>query len=42
MSEMLGRRPQADPREVVETLHQIWIRTIYGDDPSDDALTGKA
>ena len=34
LSEMLGRRPQADPAEVVETLQLIWARTIYGDQPT--------
>jgi AcrR family transcriptional regulator len=33
LSEMLGRVPQADAAEVVETLHQIWVRSIYSDQP---------
>jgi TetR/AcrR family transcriptional regulator, ethionamide resistance regulator len=33
LSEMLGRVPQADAGEVVETLHQIWVRSIYSDQP---------
>jgi AcrR family transcriptional regulator len=33
LTEMFGRHPQADSREVVDTLHRIWVRTIYSDQP---------
>jgi AcrR family transcriptional regulator len=29
--EKLGRRPQADPKVVADTLASIWIRLLYGD-----------
>ena len=25
-----GRRPQGDPRAVLDTLHRIWVGTLYG------------
>ena len=28
--EAFGRRPQADLDEVVDALHMIWTRTLYG------------
>ncbi len=33
LCEMLGREPQGDRQEIVNTLYQIWVRSIYGDDP---------
>ena len=28
-----GRRPQGDPRAVLDTLHRIWVSTLYGKPP---------
>jgi len=28
-----GRRPQGDPRAVLDTLHRIWVGTLYGRPP---------
>ena len=28
-----GRRPQGDPESVLETLHHIWVATLYGQQP---------
>jgi hypothetical protein len=28
-----GRRPQGDPRAVLNTLHRIWVGTLYGQPP---------
>jgi AcrR family transcriptional regulator len=28
-----GRRPQGDPKAVLETLHHIWVSTLYGGFP---------
>jgi hypothetical protein len=25
-----GRHPQGDPEEVLETMHRVWISTLYG------------
>jgi AcrR family transcriptional regulator len=29
LSEKLGRRPQSDPQQVIDTLYEIWMRTLY-------------
>ena len=29
-----GRRPQGDPRAVLNTLHRIWVGTLYGRPPA--------
>ncbi len=28
-----GRRPQGDPKAVLQTLHHIWVSTLYGQPP---------
>jgi len=28
-----GRRPQGDPRAALDTLHRIWVGTLYGQPP---------
>lgn len=28
--EQFGRRPQGDPNAVLETLHHVWVSTLYG------------
>ena len=33
-----GRRPQGDPRAVLNTLHRIWIGALYGRPPGKLAL----
>jgi TetR/AcrR family transcriptional regulator, ethionamide resistance regulator len=30
-----GRRPQGDPEAVLETLHHIWVATLYGHQPKN-------
>lgn len=34
LAERLGREPQDRPAQVARILEQIWMRTIYGDDPT--------
>jgi AcrR family transcriptional regulator len=29
-----GRRPQGDPKAVLETIHHVWVSTLYGQPPS--------
>jgi AcrR family transcriptional regulator len=29
-----GRRPQGDPQAALDTLHRIWVGTLYGQPPS--------
>ena len=31
--EQFGRRPQGDPKAVLETLHHIWVSTLYSQPP---------
>lgn len=33
-----GRQPQGNPRAVLDTLHRIWIGTLYGQSPGKLAL----
>ena len=33
-----GRRPQGDPRAALDTLHRIWVSTLYGRSPGKMAL----
>ena len=33
-----GRRPQGDPRAALDTLHRIWVGTLYGQPPRKLAL----
>ena len=30
-----GRRPQGNPEDVLETLHHIWVATLYGQPPRE-------
>lgn len=34
LSEVFGRNPQGNPTVVVEVLHNIWISTLYGNNPN--------
>ena len=33
-----GRRPQGDPRAALDTLHKIWVGTLYGQPPRELAF----
>jgi len=35
-----GRRPQGDPRAALDTLHKIWVGTLYGQPPGKLVLEG--
>jgi hypothetical protein len=35
-----GRRPQGDPRAALDTLHKIWVGTLYGQPPGKLVLKG--
>lgn len=37
--EEFGRRPQGDPKAVLETLHHIWVSTLYGGFPRQQQST---
>lgn len=38
LGDKLGRRPQADLETILDTLHRIWVSTLYG---STQALEGR-
>jgi AcrR family transcriptional regulator len=40
LKETLGRVPPEDPAKVVESLHFIWVRALYGRDPAGGVTGG--
>jgi AcrR family transcriptional regulator len=36
-----GHRPQGDPKAVLDTLHHVWLTTLYGQPPSKSKRSNK-